>query len=356
MRQLNYDTIIGQRLKRQRLFNPLEYIGNDGEYIGLFRQLQPVSPVYNTRPGDPPKLVHRTEFDDEVVSAKLREQNKIVKGRFCSGRIGYVVDVDLELYATAFQKPLRRALPIHDDIMELLRNSGGMSKDQLKQELNYYPAREISKALETLQAAFLVYENQPDGDWDTGWFDFATEWFEVETDRVKHIESVAEVTHRFIKSMVFATLVNIKSWSGFPTKVIEEVVKTLVTDETIVATEITGLGKGFMSKEDSLGFDAEAIPDSIFMLDKSDILVRAHLSELQKQFKGYEVLEFLLIDGQFKGAVLGHWGFGPYDIDDIVLELSSNEILSRKDEIIHAVRRRYSAEHHAIVNYNGVPQ
>jgi hypothetical protein len=70
MLKLKHQNIIYERLRRQRLLNPIESSYNEQEYIELLKLLQPVAPVANTRPGDPPKLVHRTCFDDFELSGR----------------------------------------------------------------------------------------------------------------------------------------------------------------------------------------------------------------------------------------------------------------------------------------------
>ena len=50
----------------------------------------------------------------------------------------------------------------------------------------------------------------------------------------------------------------------------------------------------------------------------------------------HEPLQYLLIDGEFHGASIGHFRNGPYDLNDIVCDLPYAE--SRKDEIVEAVR------------------
>lgn len=353
--KLSYEQVIGERLRRQRLLAPIESPDDEQEYLELFKLLQPVAPVHNTRPGDPPRLVHRTLFHDDGLAGKLRERNAIIKGRFCGGRIGYVLQEDLERYAVAFRKPLAKAKPIHDDILTVLKTSGGLSKEQLKQELEGYPAGEISKALQALQEAFLVYEHQPDTDWDTGWFDFATEWFEIQADGGRYAQAVSEVLHTFIQAMVFATTAHIKSWSQLPAKAIRQGIEALVEEGRTVTAEMEGLGQGFVCAEDAEGRFPSDIPSCVFMLDKSDFLVRAHMDELQRRYKGYEVLQFLLIDGAFQGAVLGHWRIGPHDVEDILVELPPDQAESRQEEILDAVRKIYSPERHNIVMYNGKP-
>ncbi|MCT1904637.1 hypothetical protein [Oceanobacillus sojae] len=122
--------------------------------------------------------------------------------------------------------------------------------------------------------------------------------------------------------------------------------------EAIVKIEVDGLGEGFMQKKD-LHLTNEEIPQSVFMLDNSDFLVRTEIDELKEKFKGKEVLQYLLIDGEFKGAVLGHWRIGPHDIEDITLCLGEEEPETRKEEIISAVRTGYSVETTRILRFNG---
>ena len=122
--------------------------------------------------------------------------------------------------------------------------------------------------------------------------------------------------------------------------------------EAIVKLEVDGLGEGFVQKKD-LDLTDNEMPQSVFMLDKSDYLARADLDELKDRFKGSEVLQYLLIDGEWKGAVLGHWRIGPHDVEDVVLCLEEKEAEKRKDEIISAVRAGYPEETTRIVCFNG---
>lgn len=345
--------IVAERMSRQGLTKPLNDWKNEEAYIALFRNLQPVAPVHFTRPGDPPKLVHRTRYDDRSMASVLREKHRIIKGRFQGSRVAYVLEEDLKLYATAFRKVPSRFSEIHEEVMRAVKESGGLSKDQLKEQLSY-PSGEISKALQDLQAAFLLYEEQTDTDWDTGWLDFAEEWFQVPVDAESQMEALTEVLYRFIEPMVFATERQIKNWSGIPTKTIKNMIDRLVDGGRLLRIEVDGLGNGLMTSKDALSPKSElSIPRCTFMLDKSDYLVRADMAELKAKYKGLEVLQYLFIDGAFQGAVLGHWGFGPYNIDDIVLDLDEKESLDRQEEIVEAVRAFYSSEHHTILRYNG---
>ncbi len=74
--------ILSERLRRHRLIAPLQ---DRQQYQALFALLQPVAPIYFSYPGTPPRLVHRTAFDDGVEAERLRAVRTIVKGRFLGG-------------------------------------------------------------------------------------------------------------------------------------------------------------------------------------------------------------------------------------------------------------------------------
>ena len=74
---------------------------DESAYRQIFRGLQPVSPVYFSMPGSPPRLRHRTDSDDAAMADSLRGHRELVKGRFCGGIVAYVLAGDLELYGTA---------------------------------------------------------------------------------------------------------------------------------------------------------------------------------------------------------------------------------------------------------------
>ncbi len=347
---MNKEKIICERLKRQGLVNPLMDSRDMEAYKQLFRLLQPVAPVFNSRPGDPPQLVHRTVFDDSMLAENLRKKHKLVKGRFQGGRIGYVLEEDLSLYGTIFRKPIKKVSPIHEEVLSLIQSSGGISKDQLKEELPF-KAKDITATLKRLQEAFLVYESQVDTDWNTGWFDFKMEWQEIELQQ-NMVNAISEMLLRFFDAIIFASLDQIKSWSELKLKTIQSAIDLLIERDEIVKMEISDLGEGFMRKKD-LYLNDEAIIPSVFMLDKSDFLVRVYLNELKQLFSGKEVLQYLLIDGEFKGAVLGHWRIGPHDIEDIELHLVQDEAEKRKKEITAAIREIYSIDTTAILRFNG---
>jgi len=347
LNRMNPETIFSECLRRQRLIEPLQ---TQDEYPELFELLQPVSPIHNTYPGSSPRLVHRTIFDDGTVTDRMRAGRVIVKGRFLGGTIGYVTAKDLGIYANAFRRPLDGFTEIQQTVLETVRYTGPITPRQLKEETGLLN-REIMPALHRLQRAFLVYEDQVDEDWARGWYDFASEWPEVDLSEVSW-EPAAQVVLRFLRGHVFATLEQVKDWSQFPSRPLKALMAGMENSGVLVPISVEGMGEGWMRAEDA-SLSAPKAPPSAFMLHKSDPLVRSHVSELKRRFGGREVLQYLLIDGAFQGAVLGHWRIGPHDVEDIMVELPPAERASRREEILAAVTWRYRPPGSHVLRYDG---
>jgi hypothetical protein len=160
---VNKDTVFAHRLVRQRLCEPAK---DEETYGSLLRLLQPVAPIHFTRPGAPPRLVHRATFDDGEFNDHLRRRRALVKGRFLGGNIGYVLAEDLALYATVF----RREVSGEDQerILQALRYAGSLTPRQLAEETGLTNKR-LMPLLHRLQQGFLVYEAQEDSSWERGW-------------------------------------------------------------------------------------------------------------------------------------------------------------------------------------------
>ena len=75
--------------------------------------------------------------------------------------------------------------------------------------------------------------------------------------------------------------------------------------------------------------------------DRGDFLARAHKSELDRRFGRPDVLQYVYAAGAFVGAVRGHWGFKPFDIDDVVIELSAAAATALREEVLALVRAAY---------------
>ncbi len=137
-------------------------------------------------------------------------------------------------------------------------------------------------------------------------------------------------------------------------KDIKHRLQLMQADGDLVSCTIDGMGEGW-TRADDASINARVPSQTVFMLHRGDPLVRACTGELKRRFAGLEVLQYLLIDGDLRGAVCGHWRINPFDVEDIVVHLDPGERASRKAEIIHAVAWGYHPPSHRILRYAGEP-
>ena len=78
---------------------------SEGEYISLYRDLQPGQNVYRNGFGDPPSLTFRADFDDIGFNRLRQADRSLLKGRFVGGNPGRIMKEDFELFACLFCKP-----------------------------------------------------------------------------------------------------------------------------------------------------------------------------------------------------------------------------------------------------------
>lgn len=339
--------VLATRLVRQGLAEPAS--SAEG-YRRLFGLLQPVSPVYFSCPGDPPALVHRTTLDGRALCSGWREKGEIVKGRFLGGTIGYVISEELELYANAFQRPLAKLDGSRMLVYDTLARVGPLTPRQLKEETGLLN-KEIMPALHRLQEAFLVYEDQVDSDWERPWCVFSDEWPGIDVRPDRWEIAAGEVLRRFIHAHAVVDIEMIRDWSGWSVRDIRRLLQVMQAEGAIAPCSVDEWGDGWTCSGSEM--PAASAAPSVFMLHRADPLVRANASELKRRFSGPEVLQYLLIDGDFLGAVCGHWRIGPHDVDDIVLDLPALEAEERQAEIIDAVAGAYHPPSHRIIGYNG---
>lgn len=346
--KLDPASIRAERLARQGLVEPLR---SRRGLPGLIRALQPLATGPYARPGSPPRLAHRTAFDDATALDRLRRERALVKGRFRAGGVGYVLADDLELYANAFCKPLGAPSSIQAEVLDVVRRAGPLTPKQIKDETGLLN-KQIMPALHRLQTAFLVYEEQLDDDWERPWYGFESEWPHVRLDAARVEPSRTEVVLRFLRACVFATPEQLRDWTQLPTRALRPLLRSLESDGRVVTHKVDGLGEGFCRAEDRI-LPAAAPPSGLFVLHKGDFLVRAHESDLQRRFGKSEILQYLLIDGELRGAIRGRWGFKPYDVKDIALDLSPAASKRWRGEILAAVADAYPEPRHRILRYAG---
>ncbi len=260
---------------------------------------------------------------------------------------------DLELYANAFQRPVAILSRDQELVLDTLAHMGPLTPRQIREETGLLN-KEAMPILHRLQKAFLVYEDQLDTDWERAWYAFSQEWPDLAVEPDRWEAAAQEVLRRFVHAQVFVTSEQIKDWSGWSMKDIKHLLQLTQADGDIVSCTIDGLGEGWTRHEDTI-INSIARSPTVFLLHRADPLVCSHASELKERYRGIEVLQYLLIDGDFRGAICGHWRIGPHDVEDIVVDLSPAERGARKAEIMRAVASEYHPPSHRLLRYAGEP-
>ena len=337
--------IISLRMERQHFVTK----ANEEEYIELYRDLQPGLNVYWNGFGQPPTLSFRAGFDDIEFNRERQMNRELVKGRFAGGNLGWIMPEEMELFAALYRKPLTKMTWEQEQVLHLIEKAGPFTIQQLKEETGLL-VKQITPILHRLQEAFLIYEDQYDGEWDRGWYRFEEMFEDVALDRYTRLEALKIVLQRFAYRMVWFDTTMAKAFYKLPEKEIKAAVSELVEEGVFVVWD-----GGYLLKDDEklLKNYEPAEMHFVYAIHRNDILYKSQEVCLKEKAAiwtegmsyDHEPLQYLLIDGEFHGASVGHFRNGPYDLNDVVCDLPDAE--SRKEEILAAVSG---------VNYEKVPE
>ena len=293
---------------------------NQPEYDSLFRDMSPVRTIYWTAPGDPPSMYARSDFDDLEYNYERRANREIVKGRFQGGGVGYVESGELEIFACLYRKDIERLTPLQFKLVDLLEHEGPLNIKGIK-EITGLLVKEISPELHKLQEAFIVYEDQVDNEGDRGWYLFEREFEDVNLKKYTKNEALKIILPRFAKLNVAFDENMARSYYKLPLAEIKTAIGELADSGIIVKTEY-----GYMLKEDFEFFELENdlnrnfdLPKSVYLLHRNDFLVKSNEHYLKEKYKK-NVLHYILINGEFKGAVYGGFKFGSPVIEHVETE------------------------------------
>ncbi len=328
--------VVSLRMERQFLTNG----ASEEEYIELYRDMQPGLNVYWNGFGQPPVLSFRAAFDDIEFNRERQLKRELIKGRFAGGNLGWIIPEEMELFVGLYQKPLTKPTHIQEEILHLIEHAGPLTIQQIKEETGYL-VKEITPVLHRLQEAFLIYEDQYDGEWDRGWYTFTEMFPDCTLNRYSRKDALKVVLRRFAYRHVAFDIAMAKSYYKLPEKEIKAAVAELVAEDVLVENE-----GAFLLKEDAaILAQYKPIPlHFVYAVHRNDFLYKSNEPVLKEQFKSlyehleydHEPLQYLLIDGEFHGAVVGHFRNGPYDLNDVVCDLPDAE--ARKEEILQAIR------------------
>lgn len=333
---MNKRKIISLRMERQCFINKAD----ETEYIELYRDTQPGQNVYWNGFGQPPTLTFRAGFNDIAFNRVRQNDRKLIKGRFAGGNLGWIMPEELELYIALYRKPLTKPTEVQLNVLELIENAGPFNIQQMKEETGLL-VKEITPVLHRLQEAFLIYEDQYDGEWDRGWYQFNEIFPDVNAEKYTRLEALKIVLQRFAYRLVWFDTVMAKSFYKIPEKEIKLAAAELEKVGILVAVD-----RGYILQSDMdilNGYEPKPM-NFVYAIHRNDFLYKANEQMLKEWIKplvenleyDHEPLQYLLIDGEFHGASVGHFRNGPYDLNDIVCDLPDAE--SRKEEMIEAIK------------------
>ena len=330
---MNQTAIVSLRMERQFLSRR----ANKEEYRELYRDMQPGQNVYWNGFGDPPSLTFRADFNDIEFNRARQAKRELIKGRFAGGNLGWIVPEDLELFAALYRKPLTSPNETQLRILGLIEREGPLNIQRIKEETGLL-VKEITPALHRLQEAFLVFEDQFDGEWDRGWYLFDEMFPDVDPARISRTEALLRVLPRLAHRQVYLTAADAKDFYGLPARDVAAAMEELARQGILVRWR-----EGYLPAQDVPLLQAQAFEPlrGVLALHRNDPLVRCGESARKERYKspekGSEVTQYLLVDGVIRGAVMGHFRYGPYDLHAVWLELPEQEAAVRRDEILRAV-------------------
>lgn len=317
--------MIALRMERQFLNQK----ANEEEYEKLFRDVQPGQSIYWHGFGQPPVLSFRADFDDMEYNRIRQKERKLVKGRFQGGNVGWIEARDIELFAGLCCKPITQFTFLQEKILRIIEEMGPITIQQIKEETGLL-VKEITPVLHKLQEAFLIYEDQYDGDWERGWYRFGEMFPDVNLLKYTKQEAMRIVLQRYAYRMVHFTSEMVRTYYKLPAKEVKQCIASMLDDEILVQ-----VFEGYMLKEDYVALETQKkdMPQVCYLMHRNDVLIKSIEPELKKQYSvpGFEALYYIVIQGEVHGAVMGKYKFGPDIIENVMIE---KEFYNYKDEII----------------------
>lgn len=217
-------------------------------------------------------------------------------------------------------------------LLELIERGEPMNIQQMKEETGLL-VKAITSALHRLQEAFLIYEDQYDSDWDRGWYPFTQMFPDVDLAKYSRITVLKVLLQRFAYRHVLFDFEMALSFYKLPVKDIKMAITKLLTEDVLVEDD-----GGYMLTADVDAQPAGGILKVINAMHRNDFLVKSNEYWLRQKWPhSYpDTLYYLLVDGEFRGAVVGKFRYTP-EFEDVLLDLPPEEAAARKDEVLAAI-------------------
>jgi len=342
---MDMNTVAALGMERQFLTRK----ASENEYNALYRDTQPGQNIYYNGFGDPPSITYRADFNDTEYNRTRQRERQLIKGRFQGGNLGWIMREDIELFAGLSMKPLTDLTNKQSILLSLIEREGPMNI-QLMKEATGMLVKEITPVLHRFQEAFLIYEDQHDGEWDRSWHIFSKMFPDVDVNRYTRHEALKIILERFAYRHVIFDTKMAKSFYKLPEKDIKKAVTELVENGVLAEFE----SKYILHNDLDLLKTYTAKPiKSVFAMHRNDFLVKSNEHWLKEWFThSYpDTMYYLLIDGEFRGVVAGKFRYTP-ELEDIIVDLPANEAAARKEEILQAAHY-FCGENNPIKRYQG---
>lgn len=160
------------------------------------------------------------------------------------------------------------------------------------------------------------------------------------------------IVQRFAYRQVLFDIDMIRSFYRLPKKEITTVVKMLLNENLLLEFDNKYILKDDFDVLKHYRFKPVR---SIYAMHRNDFLVKSNEYWLKKKYKHskYDTLQYLLIDGEFRGACVGHFRNGPYDLEDVIVDLPQADAVARKSEILESIYKANYGDSNRIKRYCG---
>ncbi|MEG1742770.1 MAG: hypothetical protein RR246_01225, partial [Clostridia bacterium] len=270
--------------------------------------------------------------------------------------VGYIFADEVELFAAAYMKEQSKLSFGESEILELLQREGPLSVTVIK-EFTGMLVKTIAPLLHKLAEKYLVFEDQFDNEWDKAWYIFKNEFPNVNLYKYTRTEAIKLLILRFAYANAFINEEMIRGFYGFTLKNIKPALLELL-DEKKICEERTDRENGYILTDDYEFLCAQKpIENFVRVFNRNDFLVKSNEHKFKDLYKksGSNILYYIMVDGEFCGAVMGRFRFTPTELHDVLLDLPKDEIISRKAQIINEIYRVCDQTESPLAEYMGEP-
>ena len=261
------------------------------------------------------------------------------------------------MFAAVYKKPMKGYTEVEETILTLLRNEGPMNLKMMK-EITGILNKDLSKAAQRLQKAFILYEDQLDMDNERAWYLLEDEFDHLDFRAWTEETGLEEIIRRFLKLNVAGDVDMVRSYTGLPAKKIKAAVARMMSEGITQPVLIDGKSWVMLKEDvDEVSEVKAAVPDKLYLLDGNDHIVKSRSIELTNRFgkSQYKTIRWIMLKGEIIGRLLGWFRFGPPDLEDVQVDEPLMEDPSVRSRIVEAVEACFEGQATVLKRYMNEP-